>query len=216
MGKLKQSIANNGGFKHWFVNVFWYHYRWPVLIGILILGTVIFITVDSLRKERYDTTVVIATDYFVDEADLAALDEVLSPVVPDIDGNGVVKIDYEVLFVGNTEVGRQNQERIYLYATEEDVSFYLMSQEISDGYTNPKLGYFVDSLADMGLPCDPANPARLDLSGNPVLKACGIEDIYLSIMDYTTDSGSSTAKKAKETAIAMAGALIEAGKTKES
>ena len=81
MSKLKQNIQENGGFQHWFVNVFWYHYKWPLLIGVVVLGIIVFITVDSLRKERYDTTVVIATDYFVDEEQLDALDEVLKPVV---------------------------------------------------------------------------------------------------------------------------------------
>ena len=125
MSKLKQNIQDNGGFQHWFVNVFWYHYKWPLLIGVVVLGIIVFITVDSLRKERYDTTVVIATDYFVDEEQLSALDQVLKPVVGDLDGNGKVNINYAVLYVGNTEVGRQNQERMYLYMSQEDVGLYL-------------------------------------------------------------------------------------------
>ena len=48
---------------------------------------------------------VIATDYFVDEEQLDALDEVFKPVVGDLDGNGKVSINYAVLYVGNTEVG---------------------------------------------------------------------------------------------------------------
>ena len=133
MSKLKKTIADNGGFQHWFVNVFWYHYRWPLLVGVVVLGIIAFITVDSLRRERYDTTVVIATDYFVDDTALDALDDVLRPVVGDLDGNGRVSINYVVLYVnGTTEVGRQNQERMYLYLTQEDVALYLMSQDISD------------------------------------------------------------------------------------
>ena len=37
MSKLKQNIQENGGFQHWFVNVFWYHYKWPLLIGVVVL-----------------------------------------------------------------------------------------------------------------------------------------------------------------------------------
>ena len=211
MSKLKKNIQDNGGFQHWFVNVFWYHYKWPLLIGVVVLGIIVFITVDSLRKERYDTTVVIATDYYVDETQLDALDQVLKPVVGDIDGNGKVNICYAVLYVGNTEVGRENQERMYLYMSQQDVGLYLMSENVSDAYTNPELEYFTDSLSDMGLLCDADAPVRLSLKDNSVLAECGMENMYLSIMDFTSDSGNATARHTKEAAVSMAQALIDAG-----
>ena len=211
MSKLKKNIQDNGGFQHWFVNVFWYHYKWPLLIGVVVLGIIVFITVDSLRKERYDTTVVIATDYYVDETQLDALDQVLKPVVGDIDGNGKVNICYAVLYVGNTEVGRENQERMYLYMSQQDVGLYLMSENVSDAYTNPELEYFTDSLSDMGLPCDADDPVRRSLKDNSVLAECGMENMYLSIMDFTSDSGNATARHTKEAAVSMAQALIDAG-----
>lgn len=211
MSKLKKNIQDNGGFQQWFVNVFWYHYKWPLLIGVVVLGIIVFITVDSLRKERYDTTVVIATDYYVDETQLDALDQVLKPVVGDIDGNGKVNICYAVLYVGNTEVGRENQERMYLYMSQQDVGLYLMSENVSDAYTNPELEYFTDSLSDMGLPCDADDPVRLSLKDNSVLAECGMENMYLSIMDFTSDSGNATARHTKEAAVSMAQALIDAG-----
>ena len=210
-GKLKTSIQNNGGFQHWFVNVFWYHYKWPVLVGCVILGIIAFITVDSLKQTRYDTTVVIATDYFVDEDDLQTLDDVLKPVVEDLDGNGQVNIYYAVLYVGDTEVGRQNQERMYLYMTQQNVGLYLMSKNVSDAYTNPELEYFTDDVDSFGLTPDPANAVRMDLTGNSVLQGCGLKDIYLSIMDYTTESGTSEARQGRDTAVAMAKALVDAG-----
>ena len=211
-GKLRQSVAEGGGFKHWFVNVFWFHYRWPLLVACVILGIVGFITWDSLRQTRYDTTVVIAADYYVDPEALDALDEVLKPVVGDLDGNGRVNISYQVLYVNdNTEVGRQNEQRMYLYMTQEDVGLYLMSENISDAYTNPLLEYFTDELDQYELDSDPENPVRLSLAGNKVLEACGMEDMYLSIMDYTSDSGRSGARHARDTAVAMAKALVDAG-----
>ena len=211
-GKLRQSVAEGGGFKHWFVNVFWFHYRWPLLVACVILGIVGFITWDSLRQTRYDTTVVIAADYYVDPEALDALDEVLKPVVGDLDGNGRVNISYQVLYVNdNTEVGRQNEQRMYLYMTQEDVGLYLMSENISDAYTNPLLEYFTDELDQYELDSDPENPVRLSLAGNKVLEACGMEDMYLSIMDYTSDSGRSSARHARDTAVAMAKALVDAG-----
>lgn len=207
--KLKRQIEENGGFKHWFVNVFWYHYRWPMLVAVVILGIIAFITVDSLRRERYDTTVVIAADYYVDESNLDALNQVLEPVVGDLDGNGQVNICYVVLYAdSNNEVGRQNQERMYLYMTQEDVAMYLMSENISDGFTNPQLEYFVDEVAQYGLTPDPDNAVRVDLTDNTVLTQCGMEDMYFSIMDH---GGGAAASNAVEAAIAMANALVEAG-----
>ncbi len=215
MGKLKEHIRENGGFQHWFVNVFWYHYKWPLLVCVVILGVVAFITIDALRKERYDTTVVIATDYYVDDTQLEPLDELLKSVVEDLDGNGKVNIRYVILFVGDTEVGRQNQERMYLYASQEDVALYLMSGDISAAYTDPVLDFFTDELSQYGLPYDESNPVRLSLAGNPVLEQCGMRDIYLSIMDFTTVSGTSEARNARDMAVSMAKALSDAGETEE-
>lgn len=210
--KLKRQIEENGGFKHWFVNVFWYHYRWPMLACVVVLGIIAFITVDSLRRERYDTTVVIATDYYVDESKLSALNEVLEPVVEDIDGNGQVNISYVCLYADpNNEVGRQNQERMYLYMTQEDVAMYLMSENISDGFTNPQLEYFVDEVAQYGLTPDSSNAVRVDLTENTVLQECGMEDMYFSVMDH---GGGAAANNAMEAALAMVNALIEAGTPK--
>lgn len=211
MNKLKQTIKDNGGFRHWFVNVFWYHYKWPLLVAVVILGIVTFITVDSLRRERYDTTVVIATDYHVDETMLSALDDVLTDVVEDIDGNGTVNIAYAVLYVDeNNEVGRQNQERMYLYMTQEDVALYLMSGDVSDAYTHPQLEYFTDPVETYDLPADPVNEVRVDLTANELMLKCGLEDMYLSFMDYTTVSGSNEAEDAVTAAIAMAKAIVAA------
>ncbi len=210
--KLKTNIAENGGFKHWFVNVFWYHYKWPVLVVIVVVGIIAFITWDSLRKTRYDTTVVIATDYYVDDTALDALDAVLKPAVKDYDGNGQVNIQYIVLYVnGDTELGRQNQERMYLYMTMDDVALYLMSDEVSAAYTNPVLEYFTDELEKYGLDYDEDNPVRMSLEDNQTLAACGMEHIYLSIMDYTEVTGGTDARNALEAALAMADALVEAG-----
>ena len=211
MSKLRRTIQDQGGFKYWFVNVFWFHYKWPVLAGVVVLGIIAFITFDSLRQERYDTTVVIATEYSVQEEDLKALDAVLKPVVPDLDGNGRVNICYAILYVGNTELGRQNQERMYLYMTREDVALYLMSGDVSDAYTDPQLEYFTDEVAQYGLEPDPGNPVRADLTDSRTLAACGMETIYLSIMDYTTVSGSNTAEETLDAAVAMALALVDAG-----
>ncbi len=205
MSKASASIRENGGFKHWFVNVFWYHYKWPVLAAVVVLGIIAFITWDSLRQVRYDVTVVIATDYSVQEEDLEALDAVLKPVVPDLDGNGKVNICYALLYLGNTELGRQNEERMYLYMSQEDVALYLMSENVSDAFTNPMLEYFTDPVSEYGLEPDPLNAVRVDLTDSRTLAACGMENIYLSLM-YHTDAG-----YAWDAAVDMAKALAEAG-----
>ena len=205
MSKTSQSIRESGGFKHWFVNVFWYHYKWPVLAGVVVLGIIAFITWDSLRQVRYDVTVVIATDYSVQEEDLEALDAVLKPVVPDLDGNGKVNICYALLYLGNTELGRQNEERMYLYMSQEDVALYLMSENVSDAFTNPILEYFTDPVSEYGLEPDPMNEVRVDLTDSKTLADCGMEKIYLSLL-YHTDAG-----YAWDAAVDMANALVEAG-----
>ena len=95
-----------------------------------------------------------------------------------------------------------------MYMTQEDVALYLMSENISDAYTNPKLEYFTDPVEQYGLEPDPNNEVRTSLVDNQTLKDCGLENIYLSFMDH---GGGSETRNAMENAVAMAQALVEAG-----
>ena len=51
MNKLRRTIRDQGGFRYWFVNVFWFHYKWPVLVGVVVLGIIAFTGVAG-RKHR--------------------------------------------------------------------------------------------------------------------------------------------------------------------
>ena len=49
-----------------------------------------------------------------------------------------------------------------------------------------------------------------------MLADCGMEDMYLSIMDFTKVKGDSTARNTRDAAVSMAQALIDAGTSGEN
>ncbi|MBE6577872.1 MAG: hypothetical protein E7653_07035 [Ruminococcaceae bacterium] len=54
-----EGIAVRGRFMSWLDN-YWYHYKWPTIIGAFFLAVVIICTVQSCTKDDYDLTVVYA------------------------------------------------------------------------------------------------------------------------------------------------------------
>lgn len=54
-----EGIAARGGFLGWLDN-YWYHYKWPTIIGAFFLIVVIICTVQACSKDDYDLTVVYA------------------------------------------------------------------------------------------------------------------------------------------------------------
>lgn len=204
-----QSYKDRNGFNDWFVNVFWFQYKWVVFAVVAIAAVVVFLLVDALKQTHYDTSVVIAARNNISESALEEMDELFTSVVPDIDGNGKVEIEYIVLYMGDDDLGMSNQERVWLCFTDSQYALYLMDKECSDLYCEPSLEYF-DSLENYGIQADEDNECRVSMSGNPLMERCGLDVLYASILDHSTVTGDEDDIATSEAAVAMLKALLAA------
>lgn len=71
---------------------FWYHNKVTVFIVGFIVISVAFLTIQSIFKEVYDTTVLFCTYSNYEDGSLQKLSEDLEKVIPDMDGNGEVNV----------------------------------------------------------------------------------------------------------------------------
>ncbi len=204
-----QKYKDRKNFNDWFVNIFWFQNKWKVFAIAVIVVIVGFLLIDALKQVNYDTSIVIAARNNIDDEALEEIDELFRTVVPDIDGNGKVEIEYVILYMGNDDLGMSNQERIWLCMTDSQYALYLMDESCSDLYCEPSLEYF-DKIGTFGFEADETNECRVALAESPIMERAGLSGLYASILDHSSVTEKEEDIAATEAAVAMLNALLEA------
>ncbi len=182
--KLKAEIAQNGGFKHWFVNSFWFHSKWKLLVTVGVIALILFIIVESVGSVKYDARVVVGTYRAMTEENMKPLQLFLEEALGDINGDGETHVYLELLNFMDDSFASQMQERFFLCSTEAEYVIYLLNDEYSAAYTASSMEYF-QPLENYGITPDPDNPLRRSLADNEVLQELTLaDDIYLCISDF--------------------------------
>ncbi len=89
-----EGIAVRGGFLSWLDN-FWYHYKWPTIIGAFFLVVVIICTVQACSKDDYDLTVVYAGREALTSTEKEGIRAALNAAVPeDMGKDGKVNVGF--------------------------------------------------------------------------------------------------------------------------
>lgn len=204
-----QKYKDRKNFNDWFVNIFWFQNKWKVFAIAVIVVIVGFLLIDALRQVNYDTSVVIAARNNIDDDALGEIDSLLTTVVPDIDGNGKVEIEYVILYMGNDDLGMSNQERIWLCMTDSQYALYLMDESCSDLYCEPSLEYF-DKIETFGFTADETNECRTPMADSAIMERAGLESLYASILDHSSVTEEPEDIATTEAAVAMLDALLKA------
>jgi hypothetical protein len=71
---------------------FWYHYKWPFLIGLFCLVVLIICLVQCTRRQEYDIYVIYAGPTSLDQQDIADIKTALEPYVSDYNEDGEITI----------------------------------------------------------------------------------------------------------------------------
>lgn len=206
--RLKAQIASCGGFRQWFVNVFWYHHKWKLLVGVGVAALIIYITVASMGGVKYDAYVVVGTNRAMPEEAMEPLRVFLQDALGDVNGDGQCHVQLELLNFNDPTFSGQMQERFYLCATEAEYVVYLLNDERSSLYTAEGMEYF-QPLADYGIEPDADNPLRRSLADCEVLQELTLaDDIYLCISDFGAVTRNPEDIERTQTCLRMARALV--------
>ena len=207
--EYSQKYKDRENFNDWFVNIFWFQNKWKVFAIAVIVVIVGFLLIDALRQVNYDTSIVIAARNNIDDDALGEIDSLLTTVVPDLDGNGKVEIEYVILYMGDNDLGMSNQERIWLCMTDAQYALYLMDESCSDLYCEPSLEYF-DKIETFGFTADESNECRAPMAESAIMERAGLESLYASILDHSSVTEKEEDIATTEAAVAILNALLEA------
>lgn len=169
------------GFRHWFVNVFWFHYGKLAIGLVLALAVVIYLTVDAFHKESYDLNVVLAVSGAIEPEDTQALQDLLAETAGDLDGDGKIQINLQRIDL------RQGQEleRMILYLSLPEYTLFILDDEISANYCAREDEF--QPLADYGVETEDPSGKRRYVGDRTVLRQMGEFDYYLCLADWTVD-----------------------------
>lgn len=206
--RLKDEITANGGFRHWFVNVFWFHNKWKLLVAVGVIALVLYITLESVSGVKYDAYVVVGTDRALTEESMQPLQEFLEQTMSDVNGDGQVHVMLQLLNFSDATFASQMQERFYLCASDPEYVIYLLSGDHSERYTAEGMDYF-QPLEDYGIQPDEDNPYRRSLAGCPVLQQLTLaDDLYLCISDFGAVNRKDEDIQRTQACLPMARALV--------
>ena len=184
-----KEVIKNHGLKYWFKEVRWPHYAKLRIALLWALIVVIIPTVEALNNPRYDFHMVIAMDAPVVYADTEELRSVIEPAVGDVNGDGKILMDLQIIDLGDQENLETNQQRLQLVFAQSEYTLYIMDDMYSATYCHRE--YF-DPIADYGFTPDPDEPRRMNVSEVPVLWRMGQnipeeQHFYACICDWTVD-----------------------------
>ena len=117
-------------FKHWWTNVFWYHYGKSTVITLLVLGVVGFAVYDMSKRIQPEFTYVFATDYFVMQEDLDTLTQLFIDETPDMNGDSFVSI-YPIAICMQDEESTPF-DRLVLTFFNDETYLYIVDQMVAD------------------------------------------------------------------------------------
>lgn len=145
------SIAERSKFIGWLDN-FWYHYKWPVIIVAFFVTVITVCTVQMLSRESYDTAITYAGPYRMNEEERGDFERLADSLCPiDKDENGDKNVQYVAYQIFSEEEIRAEQEKAeaqgqqYTVNTQYNIneynSFnqYVMSGECSVYMVSPYL-----------------------------------------------------------------------------
>lgn len=184
--------------KEWW-EYFWTYYKWYVLIPLFIIIAIVFTAVQKGSMEKFDLTLTYAGNSYYNEEISAKIEENLSKLCPDLDGDGETKLSFvQYNFTNETEDIQYEQalnNKLFLSIAEEQNFILVMDKEYAQRFAGDESASSVFAPLDDWLDADysgkeifSANEENygIALSEIPLFKELGAdyEDHYLFIRFY--------------------------------
>lgn len=115
---------------------FWYHYKWPAIVGVLVAAIVVVVIAQMAAKTRPDYTVCLVTQQELSLAATGRIEAEFAKVAKDRNEDGEVVVNIQVLNV-SAEAGAQyataNRQAVTAHIVARDVLLFAFDPEY---YTN--------------------------------------------------------------------------------
>ena len=122
------------GFVYWFINVFWYHYGKLSILVVFLAAAAIWMTVEALKKEKYDLNVAVVSDVAIARSDASALSALFAEAAGDVNGDGKALVNIVTVTMEDEESPETGRYQALLYLSLPEYTIFLMNEEESARY----------------------------------------------------------------------------------
>ena len=182
--------AARGRFSYWFHNVFWYHYKWHLLIGIVLAALAAFFIRDLIRNTTPDFQYVVASNSYISNESLIEMNDIAAYMFrnPDTDKRAEC-IGYGIWLSAEGEWGMAAFTRLATFFVDDSVRLFIFDADLLEAYFNEP-----DSFADLGAQgfrTVQGKPWLVDLTGLPLMERIGLKGVscFAAIQLGRNDAG---------------------------
>lgn len=206
--------------KKWW-EYFWYYYKWHVIITAAAVIIAAVTITQCINRPRYDMTMVYAGHMNYSDNQREKMQEVMSPYVSDVDGNGKSAVFFQPLMFSD---GAGNEDYDYAIQTKLDLTFvddytfiylmdeieaklYMQRDKVDDMFENTNL-YAEGTDAEI-IRAENGNGYAVSLKNSKLLKDNGIycDDVYVLVRKNTEKDEKN--KQSHDDALKIAAELIK-------
>lgn len=134
----------------WLEN-FWYHHKWKVIIGAVLVLTLVVLFGQSLTRVKPDYLICMVTSQGVSVDSDKRLEELLTPYADDRNGDGKVRVEVTCLNVESGAEAVTNQQTVMAHIMTRDVDMWAITPSY---YTGTMHTAFDGKEADFFIPLE--------------------------------------------------------------
>ena len=173
------------GFVYWFINVFWYHYGKLSILVVFLAAAAIWMTVEALKKEKYDLNVAVVSDVAIARSDASALSALFAEAAGDVNGDGKALVNIVTVTMKDEESPETGRYQALLYLSLPEYTIFLMNEEESAHYVKEDETF--QPLADYGIATEDESGRRIWVGDKAVIRDLGDHQFYACLADWTVD-----------------------------
>ena len=124
---------------------FWYYHKWHTIVAVFLVVAIVIMSLQFCQKKSFDAHIVYAGNYEIvrvsgdGDSPYSNMLSELKLVVPDLDGDGTVNIDFRNLFIVNDEeaekiISENDGYEINYNLVKEDSDTFYQLMLMSDYY----------------------------------------------------------------------------------
>ncbi len=155
-------------FKHWFVNVYWYHYKLHTLgglFGALILGIMIYSGVTRVTPDVF-LTLASAEPVAFTQSDM------ITDYLAEKDGGEMVFASNALQLSEASDPAMASWEQLHIALIDEERTLFIVGESMREFFSDLTDSFM--SAEEMELPADAENPCMVPLTGAPILADVGL------------------------------------------
>ncbi len=202
---------------------YWMYYKSHTICTLFVLLLICITVVDYITSEKYDVTLTYAGQAYINDSVQAKIEEVISPLCDDLDGNGEKSLFFSCLDVDmsstDIEYLQARKFKIEMAFAEDKTYLFIMDKSMAEVYQGenvdtcafaPLDDWVTSDISSLGTYTAHGEAYGVDISEIKIFKDVGIktDELYMFMRYYPREEQKKEHLKGYEASIELANRII--------